>query len=79
MSQCKSKSSRMCKAHGNVRNYYHCGVNHLSYPSQSDISAGEQLCSRERGEMMVGDVGWGPGGPEGWRWERMRGTKLLKT
>ena len=30
-------------------------MNHLSYPLQSDSSAGEQLCCREGGEMVI----WG--------------------
>ena len=36
-------------------------MNHLSYPSQSDSSTGEQLCYWEGGEMMVEQVkgGWG--------------------
>ena len=53
MSQCKSMSSRMCKAHWNFRDYYLYGVSHLSSSLQSDNSAGEQLCCRE-GERMVG-------------------------
>lgn len=64
MSQYKSESSRMCEAHWNLRDYYHCGVNHLSYPLQSDSSAGEQLYYREGGEMMIGDVKWWLGKPE---------------